>query len=321
MQSIIETLGPMGPILILGVLGALLVLGAIALIARAPKDPMARLAQQVSSQGGAGRDVDGGALRRDGKDDKLEKFSNFLEPQDAKQLSAMKLQLVRAGYRGKNAVRMFHAIQFGLAIGLLLAGGLYVAVLHIAGNPPDNTWTAIYMLGPALIGYMIPKRWLNKRLEQRADEIQSGFPDALDMMLVCVEAGQSMDQCIARVASEIKPGYPALGEEFEIVSHELKAGKDKVEVFKSMSERCGVQDVTSFVTVLIQSQTFGTPISDALRVYASEMRDKRVMRAEEKANTIPTKMTLATMGLTVPPLLIVLLAPSVIMIMTSMGGG
>jgi tight adherence protein C len=103
-----------------------------------------------------------------------------------------------------------------------------------------------------------------------------------------------------------------------VVSYEMKAGKDKPAVLRDMSTRCGVQDVTSFVTVMIQSQTFGTSIGEALRVYAGEMRDKRVMRAEEAANKLPTKMTLATMMLTVPPLLIILVGPSIVNI-TTMG--
>ena len=121
-----------------------------------------------------------------------------------------------------------------------------------------------------------------------------------------------MDQAIIRVAREIRPSFPALADEFEIVSQQIKAGKDKPTVLNDMAERCGVQDVTSFVTVLVQSQSFGTSIAEALRVYAGEMRDKRVMRAEEKANQLPTKMTLATMMLTVPPLLIILVAPSIV---------
>ena len=148
-------------------------------------------------------------------------------------------------------------------------------------------------------------------LSKFKEEIINGFPDALDMMLVCVEAGQSLDQSIIRVAAEIRAGFPALADEFDIVSQEMKAGKDRVQVLRDMSERAGVMDVSSFVTVLIQSATFGTSIAEALRVFSAEMRDKRVMRAEEKANTLPTKMTLATMMLTVPPLLIILLGPSV----------
>ena len=158
---------------------------------------------------------------------------------------------------------------------------------------------------------MAPKYWVTKRQQKRQEEITNGFPDALDMMLVCVEAGQSMDQSIIRVSSEIKAGFPALAEEFAAVAHEMKAGKDRVHVLKDMAERAGVTDVSSFVTVLVQSTTFGTSIADALRVYAAEMRDKRVMRAEEKANVLPTKLTLGTMMFTVPPLMIILIGPSV----------
>ncbi|MEC8197242.1 MAG: type II secretion system F family protein, partial [Pseudomonadota bacterium] len=165
---------------------------------------------------------------------------------------------------------------------------------------------------PGGAGYFLPKYWVTRRVAERKEEITAGFPDSLDMMLVCVEAGQSLDQSIVRVASELRASYPALAQEFEIVAHEMKAGKDKSQVLSDMGERCGVQDVSSFVTVLIQSATFGTSIAEALRVYAGEMRDKRVMRAEEAANKLPTKMTLATMMLTVPPLLIILVSPSVV---------
>ena len=170
---------------------------------------------------------------------------------------------------------------------------------------------AITILLPAFVGYYLPKYWVTKRQQQRQQEIENGFPDSLDMMLVCVEAGQSLDQSILRVSKEIRTGYPALADEYEQVSHEMKAGKDRITVLRDMGTRAGVTDVNSFVTVLIQSATFGTSIADALRVYAGEMRDKRVMRAEEKANTLPTKLTLATMMLTVPPLLIILIGPSV----------
>ena len=111
---------------------------------------------------------------------------------------------------------------------------------------------------------------------------------------------------------EIRTSYPSLADEFETVSHEIKAGKDKPTVLSEMAERCGVPDIASFVTVLVQSATFGTSVAEALRVYAAEMRDKRVMRAEEKANKLPTKMTLATMMLTVPPLLVILIGPSLL---------
>ena len=167
----------------------------------------------------------------------------------------------------------------------------------------------------------MPQYWVQRRLQTRQAEILAGFADALDLMLVCVEAGQSLDQSINRVAQEMRAGYPALAEEFEMVAQEVKAGKERVQVLKDMSERVGVADVSSFVTTLVQSATFGTSISEALRVYSAEMRDKRVMRAEEKANVLPTKLTLGTMMFTLPPLMLILIGPSIYGIATQLGGG
>jgi tight adherence protein C len=197
-----------------------------------------------------------------------------------------------------------------MTLGLL---GLLIGVIYtnmIVEVEMTTQKTMMWTLGPGAIGYMLPKYWVTRRVAARKEEIEQGFPDALDMMLVCVEAGQSLDQCIVRVARELKASYAALADEFEVVAQEMKAGKEKVSVLNDMGTRCGVQDISSFVTVLVQSAAFGTSIADALRVYAEEMRDKRVMKAEEAANKLPTKMTLATMMFTVPPLLIILVGPS-----------
>ena len=171
------------------------------------------------------------------------------------------------------------------------------------------------------IGFYLPNIYISNRISKRQQSIKRAWPDALDLMLVCVEAGQSLDQCINRVAKEMRAGYPALADEFETVAQEVKAGKERVQVLKDMAERVGVPDVASFVTTLVQSATFGTSIAEALRVYSAEMRDKRVMRAEEKANVLPTKLTLGTMMFTLPPLMIILIGPSIHGIATHLGGG
>lgn len=306
-------LGPFGPLIAVGGLGVMLVLISIPLMIHRKQDPLEKLKQ--ANRGETEKSKTN--LRAGKQNKKLDRYASFLEPQDEKQLSQMRLTLMQAGYRHRDAVRYFHFAQFSLGIGLLIVGVIYY-VLFKSGTETTTQQTLMYILGPAGVGYMLPKYWITKRQQQRQEEIQDGFPDSLDMMLVCIEAGQSMDQAIIRVANEMRPSYPALAEEFEIVSLQIKAGRDKPSVLNEMSERCGVQDISSFVTVLVQSQTFGTSIGEALRVYASEMRDKRVMRAEEKANKLPTKMTLATMMLTVPPLLIILVGPSVLGIMELM---
>ena len=302
--------GALGPFVLIGGLGLVLILATIPLMLNQRKDPLEKLRE--SAAGPRTGAANGKALRSAKGNDKLQKYSTFLEPQNEVEYSAIRKKLMQAGYRSKDAVRFFHFAQFALGILFLILGVIYY-LMKLAGLPDTTTQDALlYILGPGAVGYLLPKYWVTKRQQERQEEITSGFPDALDMLLVCVEAGQSLDQSIIRVSRELRASYPSLSDEFEIVSYEVKAGKDKPTVLADMGERCGVADISSFVTVLVQSATFGTSIAEALRVYAEEMRDKRVMRAEEKANKLPTKMTLVTMGLTVPPLLIILVGPSVV---------
>jgi len=311
-----ETLGPMGPVMALAALGGLLVLATLPSMLKKRVDPLDKLRQSANASLGAAAHNTGGrktqALRNSSGADKLEKFAGFLEPKNKEEMSESRKWLQRAGYRGQNAVRSFHAVQFAAGIGLLALGLLYVMIYNSTHDAPlDSTISIAAIIGPAVAGYYGPKRWVNQRIAARTAEIQNGFPDALDMLLVCVEAGQSLDQGIIRVAKELNTSYPSLSEEFETVAHEIKAGLDKPSVLRAFADRSGVPDVASFVTVMIQSQQFGTSIAEALRLYAADMRDKRIMRAEEAANKIPTKMTLGTMMFTVPPLLIILVGPSV----------
>ncbi len=312
---LVETLGPLGPLLAVGILGMLLILIALPTVMKRQRD---RFRELKLEQPNAGEPDKKRALRRTERIDKLEKFAKFLEPQKKEELSAAKLRMLRAGYTAKNSVRMYHALQFVLGIAFLLVG-LVVALMKSVNGEMTTSGMLIHTLLPCAAGYYIPRYWVDKRVEQRKTEIIQGFPDALDLMLVCVEAGQSLDQSIIRVGKESRVGYPALADEFDMVAQEVKAGKERISVLKDMAERVGVPDVASFVTTLIQSATFGTSIADALRVYSADMRDKRIMRAEEKANMLPTKLTLGSMLFTVPPLLIILIGPSVYGIATMLG--
>lgn len=301
------SLGELGPLILVGVLGVAMILVVILLMLKQPEDPLKKLKRNMNPDTQAKPKKE--RLRQGGRNEQLQKFATFLEPQNEEELSAVQLKLRQAGYQSKDAVRFFHFAQFALGIIGLVLGFTYVTSLGGAEELGTQN-TMMYLLGPGGAGYMLPKYWVTRRVETRKEAITAAFPDALDMMLVCVEAGQSLDQSIVRVSGELHSSYPELADEFEIVAYEMKAGKEKSSVLRDMGTRCGVQDVSSFVTVLIQSAAFGTSIAEALRVYAGEMRDKRVMRAEEAANKLPTKMTLATMGLTVPPLLIILVGPS-----------
>lgn len=308
-----EMLGPLGPLIAVGGLGLLLIALTLPTLVLKPRDRLSELndtAKPAESRA---------TLRRGrGKADKLARYAHLLEPQKAEELSAVRLKLLRAGYPDKGAVRLYHAAK--MVLGLAGLGlGLVYALIQSSRAEVAPQMMMVYALLPAAAGYYIPQYWVTKRAEKRTTEITQGFPDALDMMLVCVEAGQSLDQAIIRVGRESRGGYPALADEFDLIAQEIKAGKERVTVLKDMAERVGLPDVSSFVTTLIQSATFGTSIAEALRVYSADMRDKRVMRAEEKANLLPTKLTLGTMLFTVPPLLVILIGPSVVGIASMLG--
>lgn len=320
--ALTDRFGPMGPLLAVGLLGLLLILLALPVVMKRQRDRFRELKDlQPKADGDKKRQL----RRTENKVDKLERFAHFLEPQKKDELSAAKMTMLRAGYHSKNSVRMFHAIQFLMAITFLILGLIYGIVSSLTSDTPMSASSLmLYSLLPCAVGYYLPRYWVNKRVSQRQTEIIQGFPDALDLMLVCVEAGQSLDQSIIRVGKESRAGYPALADEFDMVAQEVKAGKERTTVLKDLAERVGVPDVASFVTTLVQSATFGTSVADALRVYSADMRDKRVMRAEEKANMLPTKLTLGTMLFTVPPLLVILIGPSVhgmVVMLTELAGG
>jgi tight adherence protein C len=312
LDTVIETLtSPLGMTVVLVLAGVIMVMFTLTGSETKGTDPMERLRNQSKANAA---NATGRRLQRHEKESDLQKrlsrYKSFLEPASEEEKNAARLEMIQAGYHGKNAVRDFHAAKMILAlVGLLI--GLGLTWLRGGDEPPSPIMMILTIMGPTFVGYYLPIYWVGKRRTERQDQIASGFPDSLDMLLICTEAGQSMDQSIARIAKELRAAYPALAEEFETVSHETKAGKDRMEVLRDMGERCGNPDIRSFVTVLIQSATYGTSTADALRVYAAEMRDKRVMLAEEKANVLPTKLTLGTMMFTVPPLLIILIGPSV----------
>ena len=320
LQSIGETvalyLGPDGWLYVTGAAGLLLALLALPGLMSRKADPLDRI-ERERTRTELGRDEAERLSRHGARNEHLARYAQYLDPQDEKEMSATRTMMIRAGYTHRDAVRTLTAAQIVLGLGALVVGGLYAFAL--VDDMPLHLKVA-YTIIPAAIAYYLPRYWLKKRIAKRQEEIQEGFPDALDLLLVCVEAGQSLDQSIIRMAREIEPSYPALAGEFLMVAQEMKAGKDKPDVLRAMADRCDINDITSFVTVLIQSASFGTSIADALRVYAAEMRDKRVMRAEEKANVLPTKLTVGTMMFCVPPLLIILIGPSLHGIADALGG-
>lgn len=320
-QPIVDAFGPMGPAYVLGGIGLILVVSVAPLLVIRRSDPLDRIHDAAAGESGRARRGGGAArapqsLRSDDTSRQLDVLAHLFEPKEAEKISSARKMLMQAGYRSRTAVQAYYIARVLGAVLLCALGAVYVLLTQEA---PDMTTWAMAAGGGLVAGYIAPNYWVTRRRQARQEEIQNGFPDALDMMLVCVEAGQSLDQSLMRVADEIAHAHPALSEEYQIVSVEMRAGKERAAVLRDFADRAGVNDVSSFVTVLIQSQQFGTSIADALRVYSSEMRDKRVMRAEEKANKLPTKLTLGTMFFTVPPLMLILIGPSIIDIIETLG--
>jgi tight adherence protein C len=308
--ALVDSFGPAAPGYAAAVVGLLLVLLALPALVRRRRDPFDRLSFDDPR-------LESELLRlRTGPDTgSLRGLAPLLEPSDKAELGAARRELRTAGYKDPSAVRVFYLARAALGLGLLALGLLFLFVL-----PEDpNLVPALTISGAlGLTGYALPFYWIRRRTAARRQELQNAFPDAMDMMLVCIEGGHSLDQAIARVAAELKVTGTPLAEELEAVNNEFRAGKDRAQVLRDFAERCAVGDISSFVTVLIQSAAFGTSIAQAMRVYAAEMRDKRLMRAEEKANVLPTKLTLGTMAFTVPPLILILAGPSFIQIVRSL---
>ena len=307
--SLEESYGPAGPFYAVAALGMLLALIALPFLLKKEKDPLDRFSFKDERI-----EDDLVRLRSNVDDGKMQNLAPLLEPSDEAELGTTRKQLRSAGYRGESAIRMYSLARAGLGLGALLFGVIFTLLIP---QEPDIVIAAGISAVLGLFGYFLPVYWVKRQTAVRQEQIQNSFPDAMDMMLVCIEGGQSLDQAMARVGQEMKSSETPLAEELEQVSIEFRAGKDRTTVLRDLAERCNVNDISSFVTVLIQSQTFGTSISQALRVYASEMRDKRLLRAEEKANVLPTKLTLGTMIFTVPPLILILVGPSVIEILRS----
>ncbi|HXI87446.1 MAG TPA: type II secretion system F family protein [Parvularculaceae bacterium] len=245
----------------------------------------------------------------------LQAFEKHLIPQDEERKSRIREKLFRAGYRSDSAVRIYFAVKWGIALaGLMVASLLFAAVMN-----PANPAIAIAMIvATALIFLFAVDIWVERKIAYRRIDIERSFPDALDLMLVCIEAGHGLDQAIGRMANEIKRSAPILSEEFQLVVAQLRAGKERARVLADFTKRCGVEDISAFVTVIKQADKFGVSIADTLRVYANEMRNKRYMRAEEKANMMPVQLALGAIMFTVPPTILVLIGPSILMIVREM---
>lgn len=245
-------------------------------------------------------------------------------PREEWKKSRLRWRLVRAGYRSDSALHLFVTSKVVLAFVLPLLVVLPVLILGRAPNTEMAT-SVTFLVMAALIGYYIPDLLVMKKASDRQLLFVEGFPDAMDMLVVCVEAGLGLDAAIQRVGKEMIASHPELASEFGLVSLEMRAGKSRDEALRDLSERTGVDEVRSLTSILIQAEHFGTSVAQALREHASEMRTLRIQKAKERAAKLPVKLIFPIMFFIFPALFLVILAPSAVRIyigfIQGMGGG
>ena len=212
-------------------------------------------------------------------------------------------RLASAGFRRPSHADLFYLVKIVLPV---VAG--VVALFLIKQN------TFFWVMIIALIGFMLPDLWLIRVVSHRQDRIRLSLPDALDLLVICMEAGLGLDQAILRVGQELKISHPDLSDEFVIIGLEQRAGKARLEAWKSMADRVGVESVRQFVQMLVQTERFGTPISKSLGAFSDALRVRRRQQAEEMAAKTTIKMIPPLVFFIFPNLFIVLLGPAVIMI-------
>jgi tight adherence protein C len=232
-------------------------------------------------------------------------------PEEEAANSVVRVRFMNAGFRQPSAPIVFFAAKTVLALGLPLA---VFFGLSLKGGGAGSTFMMFYVLLAAESGYYLPNFILDKLVKRRQREIFENFPDALDLMTICVEAGLGMDAAVARVAAEIGLKSRVLSDELNLVTLELRAGSSKDKALRSLATRTGVEDVDSLVTMLIQAERFGTSIAASLRVQSEQLRTRRRQRAEEQAAKIALKLLFPLIFFIFPSLLVVLMGPAFIQI-------
>jgi tight adherence protein C len=230
-------------------------------------------------------------------------------PKSQAEVSVVSQRLIRAGFRGESAVKFFYGSK------VLVPLSLCVVAL---ATGVSNLMSPFFVYASALgIGFLLPDFWLGKKITARQKRITRGLPDVLDLLVICVEAGLSLDQATARTAEELKKAHPDLCDELGIVVLEQRAGRPRADAWKHMAERTGVDSLRNLVSMLVQSEQLGTSVAKSLRVHADTLRTQRVQAIEEMASKTSVKLVFPLVFFIFPALFLVTLGPAVIVMMES----
>jgi tight adherence protein C len=296
----------MAPELLLGLVGVFIAVALIAGTATswafARSTPERRRLRAIAQPAGAALVMDAPRLSTV-PDPALKKLSRMM-PKSPQQLSKLGRRLTQAGYRSFAAVLWYSVAEIVLPVVLLLATLMLLGVR--SGLLP-----AMFL---AIAGYVAPSFYVGYRVEQRKKAIRNSLPDGLDLLTVCVEAGSGLDQAIAKSSDELRVSHPELAGELALITTEIRAGKPRSEAFKNFARRTGVDDVRTLVSMLAQTDKFGTSVADALRVHSETSRTKRRQFAEERAAKVGVKLVFPLVLCLFPALYVVCFGPVVVQI-------
>ncbi len=239
--------------------------------------------------------------------DVVEQFERIV-PKSEAEVSVAQQRLIRAGLREESAVKYFYGAKVIVPLVLCL-----LALISGLGKQSPFVMYPI-CLG---IGFLVPDFWLGRKITKRQAAVRKGLPDALDLLIICIEAGLSLDQATARTAQELRNAQPVLSDELGIVALEQRAGSLRSDAWKHLADRTGIDSVRNLVSMLIQSEQFGTSIAKTLRVHSDTLRTKRVQEIEEKAAKLPIKLIFPLVFFIFPPLFLVTLGPAMIIMADS----
>ena len=277
-----------------------------ALLAR--QAPGRRRLLATDGQSRTGVFVDGGQRLSEMPTPEQQKIASYI-PKSPKEMGRLRRRLATAGFHGFAPVLIYSPAE------VIGAVGGFVIVFFVMGL--RTGW--LYGIGGAVVGYLIPGYFVARRTRLRKKQIQNGLPDALDLLIVSLEAGLALDQAILKCSEELVIAYPALSEELQFINTETRAGKPRVEALKNFAKRTQVDDVRALVAMLVQTDRFGTSVAQALRTHAEESRVKRRQRAEERAAKLSVKLIFPLVFLLLPAFFVIALGPGVIKLMEVFG--
>jgi tight adherence protein C len=231
---------------------------------------------------------------------------------DKNDVKMLQRRLIEAGIYDARGPAYFFLARTGLALGLAVAAFMVLPLFNLSGTA--SFWVFVVCAG--LGGYLAPSLYLDRRVAGRRLEHQMGFPDFMDLLVVCADAGLSMEASLDRVGRELGESYPSLASNIHMANLEIRAGRTMTEALEHFGDRLGLEEARSFATLIQQSDELGSSIGDALRVYSDDMRHKRLSRAEEKAYSLPAKLAVPMMVCIFPVLFIAILCPVIVRLAT-----